>query len=60
MDMITALRIANRLTKVSEQASELQMTSQEIIEEINFVTAQLNEQALEMEKIMIEQAGMTY
>jgi len=60
MDMITALRIASRLTKVSEQASELQMTSQEIIEEINFVTAQLNEQALEMEKIMIEQAGMTY
>ena len=60
MDMITALHIANRLTKVSEQASELQMTSQEIIEEINFVTAQLNEQALEMEKIMIEQAGMTY
>lgn len=59
MDMITAIRIAERLTKVSEKATELEMTSKEIISEIEFVTAQLNEQAAQVEKIMLQQAGLT-
>lgn len=59
MDMMTAIRIAERLEKVSQRAKEQDMISKEIIREIEFVTAQLNEEVMQVEKIMLEQAGLT-